>query len=147
MKSWKLPMIEKIVAMTIEPRSAGILMPQMMRNCPAPSISAASYSSVGNDLQRRVEDEHVVAHELPRDDVADRCEDPVGAERLEDLGADEVVDRARQAELVAVDEAPDEGGDDAGDGVGQEDRDAEEAGAVQARAVEGERGAPARARA
>ena len=42
LKSWKLPMIEKIVAMTRAPRIAGSLMAVMMRNCPAPSISAAS---------------------------------------------------------------------------------------------------------
>ena len=42
LKSWKLPMIEKIVAMTIAPRSAGSLMPVMTRIGPAPSSSAAS---------------------------------------------------------------------------------------------------------
>ena len=42
LKSWKLPMIEKIVAITIAPRSAGSLMPVTIRNWPAPSISAAS---------------------------------------------------------------------------------------------------------
>ena len=31
LKSWKLPMIEKIVAMTIAPRRAGILMPVITR--------------------------------------------------------------------------------------------------------------------
>ena len=42
LKSWKLPMIEKIAAITMAPRSAGILMLQMMRNAPAPSSEAAS---------------------------------------------------------------------------------------------------------
>ena len=42
LKSWKLPMIEKIVAMTRAPRIAGILMDATIRHWPAPSISAAS---------------------------------------------------------------------------------------------------------
>ncbi len=42
LKSWKLPMMEKITPMTSAPRMAGSLMPVMMRNGPAPSSSAAS---------------------------------------------------------------------------------------------------------
>src|SRR5258708_5510272 len=44
LNSWKLPMIEKMVAMVSAGRSAGTLMDRMMRNWPAPSIAAASYS-------------------------------------------------------------------------------------------------------
>lgn len=42
LKSWKLPMIEKIVAMTSAPRIAGILIALMIRYWPAPSMAAAS---------------------------------------------------------------------------------------------------------
>jgi hypothetical protein len=45
MNSWKLPMIEKMVAITTAPRSAGSLMLKIVRNGPAPSSAAASYSS------------------------------------------------------------------------------------------------------
>ena len=47
LKSWKLPMIEKIVAMTSAPRTEGILMEKIVRQAPAPSSEAASYISVG----------------------------------------------------------------------------------------------------
>ena len=42
LKSWKLPMIEKIVAITTAPRTAGILMEKIVRQAPAPSMDAAS---------------------------------------------------------------------------------------------------------
>ncbi|MDF2990960.1 MAG: hypothetical protein K0S37_1474 [Microbacterium sp.] len=47
LKSWKLPMIEKIVAITTAPRTAGILIEKIVRHAPAPSMDAASYSSPG----------------------------------------------------------------------------------------------------
>src|SRR5205823_14450412 len=44
---------------------------------------------LGDHLQRGVEDEHVVAGELPRDDVADRREQPVLRQRLHRVGAEQ----------------------------------------------------------
>lgn len=42
LKSWKLPMIEKIVATTRALRMAGSLTETTVRHSPAPSIAAAS---------------------------------------------------------------------------------------------------------
>ena len=47
LKSWKLPMMEKIVAMTSAPRMAGSLIAVITRHWLAPSISAASYRECG----------------------------------------------------------------------------------------------------
>ena len=59
---------------------------------------------------------------------------------VDDLEPEQVVEVGGQAELVAVDEAPHQHRDDAGHRVGQEDRDPEEARAVQPGAVDRERG-------
>src|SRR5215217_8220469 len=47
LKSWNDPMTEKISVSTSAGRMAGSLMDQAIRTSPAPSMRAASYSSVG----------------------------------------------------------------------------------------------------
>ena len=47
LKSWKLPMIEKMLAITRAPRTDGILIEKIVRHAPAPSREAASYMSFG----------------------------------------------------------------------------------------------------
>ncbi len=130
-------MIEKIVAMTMAPRRGRDLDAEHGAER-AGAVDLGGLVQVGgDDPQGGVEDEHVVAHELPGDDVADGCEDPAGSEGRE-MGSEQAVDAGGEPELVAVDESPDEGGDDRRDRIRQEDRDAEEGGAVEPGAVEGE---------
>src|SRR5690606_33626494 len=93
----------------------------------------------GDHAQRGVEDEHVVAHELPGHDVADRREHEVRRQRVGQGDPERVVDVAHEPEPRAVHEAPHEGGDDRGHRVRQEDRDPEERLAVEPAAVERER--------
>ena len=80
--------------------------------------------------QRAVEDEHVVARELPRHDVPDAGQQHGRGEHV-DVRAQEIVQRTHQAVLRAIHETPDQRRHHRRHRVGQERRDTEEPRAMQ----------------
>ena len=131
-------MIEKITVSMIAGRIAGILTLHARRNWPAPSISAASYSSPGIDTEGRVHDDHVVADELPRDDVHHREEDVSGRQEVRCAEADRPGDLGDRAEVRAVEVAPHQRRDDRGHGVRHEDQQSDALGSSGPHRVERE---------
>ena len=140
LKSWKLPMTENTVAM-IRGAANGRQLDGEDRAERAGAIDFGGLIEILRDrLQRREEDEHVVADELPGDDVSDRDHDQVRGHRRRQVEPEEAVQVGDEAELRSVHIAPDHDRDDAGDRIGQKDRETVERHPAQARAVEGQRG-------
>ena len=84
----------------------------------AGAIDPGSLVQLGRDgAQSSVQDDHVVADELPVDDVDDREEHPVWREERRRRRAEVGRDLGERAEVGSVQEAPHQGGDHAGHGV------------------------------
>ncbi len=76
--------------------------------------------------QRRVEDQHVVADELPGDDVGQRREHECRPEQVGRIHAEGVGDLPGEAELAAVEKPPHQRAHDRGYRVGHEDAQPEQ---------------------
>ena len=111
--SWSVPMIEKMKVSTRAGAISGILIRHAIWSV-ARAINPGRFVELGRDrLERREQDEHVVAGVLPGADVGERRDDGGLGQELGRRQVERARDLGKRPERLAVQVAPDQRRDDA----------------------------------